>query len=54
MKKIKLSIFQIIVLVLIIITIALWTSIIFTEPGTDISDNGGTVTQYSKIYSIIV
>ena len=34
MKKIKLSIFQIIMLVLIIITIALWVSIIFTEPGT--------------------
>ena len=33
MKKLKLSVFQIIILMLIVITLALWTSIIFTEPG---------------------
>lgn len=33
MKKIKLSVFQIIILVLAIISLVLWASIIFTEPG---------------------
>lgn len=33
MKKIKLSVFQIIMLILVIIALVLWASIIFTEPG---------------------
>ena len=39
MKKIKLSIFQIIMLILIIIALVLWASIIFTEPGGGLIGN---------------
>ncbi len=53
MKKIKLSIFQIIILVLTVIALALWASIIFTEPSAGMLGIGETTPKHSK-YSIIV
>ena len=53
MKRIKPSIFQIIMLVLIVIALALWASIIFTEPGEGILGSEGTISKHSR-YSIIV